>query len=241
MRYGILSDIHGNLEALETVIRACQEEGIKEYLCLGDIIGYGANPKECIKRVQGLNSICIAGNHDWAVSGKFDPMYFNEMAKEAVFWTQDQLSSEDFDYLNNLPLVFKNEDLILVHGTLEQPDLFDYLVDIGQAPVNFDRMDRIVCFVGHTHVPQSFIKTGEKIRCAKTLELTLNPQNKYIINVGSIGQPRDGDPRASFCVYDSDNGTVDIRRISYDLPLAQKKILEAGLPQFLAFRLALGR
>ena len=241
MRYGILSDIHGNFEALQAVTDLCKEEGVKDILCLGDIVGYGANPKECLDIIRELKAVCIAGNHDWAVSGKLDPVYFNPVAKEAVSWTQNQLSSEDMDFLNNLGLIFKNDDLILAHGTLNDPELFHYMIHMSDATETFHLMDRPICFVGHTHAPNIIIQTEDEARCDEPLKVNVDQQRKHIVNVGSVGQPRDGNPMATYGIYDTDTRVVEVKRAPYDVQAAQDKILKVGLPVSLAERLTVGR
>jgi len=241
MRYGILSDIHGNFEALQTVIGLYRDESVENFLCLGDIVGYGANPKECIDIIRELKAVCIAGNHDWAVSGKLDPVYFNPVAKEAVLWTQKQLSSEDIDFLNNLGLVFKNDDLILAHGTLSEPEFFRYTIHMSDAMKTFHLMDRPICFVGHSHAPNIFIQKDKEAQRENTLKIKVDPECKYIINVGSVGQPRDGNPMAAYGIYDTDTRIVEVKRASYDIKTAQEKILKVGLPASLAIRLTIGR
>ncbi len=241
MRYGIFSDIHGNLEALEAVITALKKDSVEMFLCGGDIVGYGANPNECIDRLIELKAVNIAGNHDWAVLGKLDVTYFNPIAKEAVVWTQKQLKTNKIKFLHELPLIFKNEDLIMVHSTLQDPESFDYLDDVEKAGEMFSLMDRRVCFVGHTHVPVILCQEFGSMRLADKLFITLASEGKYIINVGSVGQPRDGNPETMYCLFDSESQLTQIKRISYDVGSAQKKIKEAGLPQALAYRLSLGR
>ena len=240
MCYAIISDVHSNLEAFQEVIGYCQARGIKDFLCAGDLVGYGASPGECLKLVDDLNIRCVAGNHDWAASGRLDFEYFSLPAQRAVVWTQAQLSPAQKHSLNNLEPVSKREDCILVHGTLDHPQEFNYLMDTAQASDTFFLMDRTVCFVGHTHVPQILIKHKDFISYARSFELTLNPELKYIINVGSVGQPRDGNPKASFGIYDTQAQTISIKRIAYDIESAQKKILTAGLPEILARRLSMG-
>ena len=240
MRYGILSDIHSNLEALRAVLDLCNEEGIEDFLCLGDIVGYGANPKECLHIVRGLKMVYVAGNHDWAVSGRLNPMYFNPVAKEAVYWTQKQLSSEEIDFLKRLQLVFKNDDFILTHGTLSEPERFYYMMYLSQVIETFRLMDRNLCFIGHSHAPQIIIQQGEEGRPSDTLKIKVKPGYKYIINAGSVGQPRDGNPMAAYCIYDTDSRVIEIKRTPYDIKSAREKILKAGLPVSLAERLAVG-
>lgn len=242
MRYGIFSDVHGNLQALEAVLRAYRKERIDGYFFAGDVVGYGANPHECIQVINDLGAVCIAGNHDWAVIGKIDTWYFNSIAKEAVLWTKQKSSQQDFDFLNKLKLVEKSKDFILVHGTLQEPSYFHYLADERQAEVMFRLMDRDVCFVGHSHVPGVFIKNQKgQIRYFSSQEVKLEEGFRYIVNVGSVGQPRDNNPMAAYCIFDTEEKVVLIKRANYDVEEAQQRILSAGLPAFLASRLAQGR
>jgi predicted phosphodiesterase len=241
MRYAVLSDIHGNLEALRAVVAAGREEGARVFLCLGDIVGYGANPNECIDVVEEEKMICLAGNHDWAVLGKLDTTYFNTAAKAAVEWTQRILTEHSKEFLNQLQLTFKNEDVMAVHGTLNQPQEFIYMFDLSQSLDTFYLMDRPICFVGHTHVPRTFVRVGDKIGLLNEHEFTFEEGVKYIVNVGSVGQPRDGQPEAAYCMYDPDLNRVNIKRVPYDIKTAQEKIFHAGLPEILAQRLAVGQ
>jgi len=241
MRYAIISDIHGNLEALQAVIKECKDQGARAYFCIGDIVGYGANPIECIDIVRDLKALCVAGNHDWGVSGKLDIKYFNPFAKEAIFWTQKILSKGYINYLNNLKTIIKQEEFILVHGTLNKPKKFGYLNDINKAFDTFYLMDRNICFIGHTHIPQIMIKKGNNIFYSEEQSIKINPEYKYIINIGSVGQPRDGNPQASYCIYDPDLERVEIKRIDYDIKSVQNKIILAGLPSVLARRLTIGQ
>jgi len=240
MRYAILSDIHSNLEALKAVLDTCLENRIDQFLCVGDIVGYGADPKHCLETVCELNALHVAGNHDWAVSGKFDSSFFNEEGKAAIEWTQAHLAKDDFDWLSGLELIINNEDLVMVHGALHKPESFIYLDDISKAPDTFYLMEHAVCFIGHTHVPQIYILQGENIAYAPTTTMKIRKDAKYIINVGSVGQPRDGNPMASFGIFDTKIGVTEIKRVAYDIASAQKKILEAGLPEVLAKRLSVG-
>lgn len=241
MRYGIFSDIHGNLEALETVLAAYKKERIDHYFCVGDVVGYGANPHECIEAVRNLGAVCIAGNHDWAVVEKVDIEYFNPMARAAVLWTRKVAGRDDMAFLDRLKLIYKNDDFILVHGTLNEPAYFHYLVDSNQAELIFPLMDRNVCFVGHSHVAGVFVRKENKIEYSNISEIKIEEGCQYIVNAGSVGQPRDNNPAAVYCVYDTDEKVIQVKRVDYDVEAAQKRILEAGLPSFLAVRLAAGR
>lgn len=239
MKYGLISDIHGNLEALKKVLEILSEEGVDKYICLGDIVGYGANPRECIKEVKKLKAVCIAGNHDWAGIGETDIEFFNPYAKEAILWTQQELKKRDKDYLKSLPLAKVVDDFTIVHATLDEPEEWKYFYSTYHAHKNFQILTTPLCFVGHSHIPIIFL---EKDYCtySKTSELQLEEDYKYIVNIGSVGQPRDGDPRASFAIYDNEEKKVVIKRVDYDIKTAQEKILEAELPPILAERLAFG-
>ena len=242
MRWGIFSDIHSNLEALQAVIKAYKSEGIDEYLCLGDVVGYGANPAECIEATKDITQIIIAGNHDWAVAGLFSLEYFNDWAKQAVIWTQKKIDSAERNFLASLRLIYENEDFILVHGSLDQPGEFNYMTDSQRASQTFALMKKTICFLGHTHSADIFIQDKEgRIDYQREARLKLKEGYRYIVNVGSVGQPRDDNNKASLCIYDTAKGEVLIKRVSYDIKSAQEKIVVAGLPPFLAARLSMGR
>lgn len=242
MRYGIFSDIHANLEALEAVIEAYKNESIDQYLCVGDVIGYAVNPQQCIEKIKTLCRVSVAGNHDWAGVDLFSVDYFNPDAREAIFWSRRNIENMDRFFLESLKLVYKNEDLTLVHGTLEAPQDFNYMTDGYVAWETFRVLGTDICFVGHSHVAGMFIKdSSEGIHYREENSLDIKKENKYIINVGSVGQPRDGNPNAAYCIYDTDKKEVEIKRISYDFEVTRKKIIEVGLPRFLGDRLALGR
>jgi len=242
MRYGIFSDIHSNLEALDAVITAYKKESIDKYLCIGDAIGYAANPKECIEKIKKLAMITVAGNHDWAAVNMFSIEYFNPVAQEAILWTRRNLDDKSKNFLETLKLVYKNEDLTLAHGTLDNPQEFHYMTDGYIAEESFRLLDASVCFVAHTHVAGMFIKGEDNCVYYKEESSTdLKVRNKYIINVGSVGQPRDGNPQAAYCIYDTQKKQIQIKRASYDIETARDKIIKAGLPRFLGDRLLVGR
>jgi len=241
MRYGIFSDVHSNLEALEAVVEAYKKEKIDQYLCVGDIVGYAANPKECTLIVKSLVSQTVAGNHDWAAVGLFPVDYFNPHAKNAILWTGKQLTEKEKDFLKSLKLIYRNEYLTLVHGTLSEPQKFGYIEDLDGAQDNFWLQEAEVCFIGHTHVPGVFIKDSRgKIQYSRDDVIRVSRGCKHIVNVGSVGQPRDNNPRASYCIFDTNKKKIYIKRISYDIKQAQDKIFSAGLPLSLANRLEFG-
>ncbi len=241
MRYGIFADIHSNLEALEAVIKAYKKEAIDKYLCAGDIVGYAADPCACIEKIGSLSPAIVAGNHDWAAVGLFPEEYFNPMARQAISWTRSNLDDKAGDFLRSLKLVFRINDFVMVHGTPQKPEDFDYLSDGRIAEEAFGGMDANICFVAHTHVPAVYIKDAGKLPCyAAEDRVEIEAGNRYIVNVGSVGQPRDGDPRAAYCVYDTDKKSIQIKRVDYDVETARKKIISAGLPRRLGDRLLTG-
>jgi predicted phosphodiesterase len=242
MTYAVISDIHGNLEALLSVveyIESCKEK-IGKIICLGDIVGYGADPGECIRITREISDVILAGNHDFAVCELTDIEDFNMYAKEAVLWSRDALSEDEIIFLKGLPLKHEEKTTVFVHSSLHRPESWKYLLSPYDTHIDFRLLEKDVLFVGHTHVPIIFEDNGKNVNTLNSSELSLNSRNKYIVNPGSIGQPRDGDPRASFAVYDSDRTYLEIVRINYDIKKAQKKILDAGLPEILATRLGYG-
>ena len=262
-RYAILSDIHSNLEALYVVLDKCRELGITEYISLGDVVGYNANPVECISIVRQLNIVArVRGNHDdYTVRGDIAESGFNPNAKKAVAWTREQISEEDRLWLDEAD--YEKKFLIsctLVHATLDSPGNWGYILDQFHAEDNFSYQRTNICFCGHSHVPVAFVKKqltapGERpiemihawsgdvdddVTIPDMIVVPYLKKNKYLFNVGSIGQPRNGDPRASFAVWDTDQMTVTRFRLPYDIAVTQQKILDAGLPARLAERLAVG-
>jgi diadenosine tetraphosphatase ApaH/serine/threonine PP2A family protein phosphatase len=238
--FGLFGDIHGNLEALQIAVAEMQKAGVDEYLCLGDIVGYGADPEPCVQIVRELGALTIAGNHDHAVIGCLDITFFNQYAREAALWTRSHLSEESQRWLRGLSFVEHCEQFTLVHGSLQAPEIFNYVQHLKDAEYNFRILDRPLLFLGHSHQPLAFFNTTPM---TYTLEPTIHVEKevKSIVNVGSIGQPRDEDPRAAFALYDDATGQIEIRRVEYDVDRAAGKILEAGLPQALALRLTLGK
>lgn len=241
MRVAILSDIHGNLEALEAVIASCREEGVRAYCCAGDVIGYGADPQACIERLIDLKTLCVAGNHDWALLNKMDTSRFNPMAVAAIQWSREHLDKNAINWLNGLELIQNTDDFTLVHGSLNSPQYFKYIKDIEQALDTFFLMKMPLCFIGHTHRPQVLGQKGGTVHYYDEDRTDLENNVKYIVNVGSVGQPRDGDPQAAYCIYDPDLKRIEIKRVDYDIAQAQSKIISAGLPEQLAYRLAVGQ
>jgi predicted phosphodiesterase len=240
MRYAIVSDIHANFDAFEVVLADIDKSSIDRTVCLGDVVGYGAQPRECIAVLRERNILTIAGNHDYAAIGKTNINYFNPFAKEATLWTRKVCSEEDRAWLQSLSLVEYLDDLTMVHGTLYQPDLFDYILTTYDAYLSLQLLDAPVCFLGHSHVPINFI-WDEIISFNYDREIQMKQGVKMLVNVGSVGQPRDENPRAAYAVYDTELKRIEIRRLDYDVEAAAKKIRDAGLPAALGERLKVGR
>ena len=242
MRIAIISDIHSNLEALNAVLDYTKTEHIDEYICTGDIVGYGANPNECIDIVKELTNRIVAGNHDFGVCNLTDTSYFNNVAKKAIEWTKKEIKNENMDFLKSLPLIIEYKNMLFVHSAPSSPARWNYILSMFDAMNEFNFFENPLCFVGHSHQPVIFsINYDCEIGTSVENSITLNKKKRYIINSGSVGQPRDGNPKASFLIYDTDKKSITISRISYDIKKAQRKIIEVGLPSFLAERLEIGR
>ncbi len=243
MRHAIVADIHSNLTAFQAVLADLENNGGAEDIwCLGDVVGYGPEPKECIELLRQYRHLCIAGNHDWAAVGKIDIAYFNPEASQAVRWTAEQLSPEDVDYLQNLPLTIKQGDFTLAHGSPREP-IWEYVLSVQTANINFNYFDTKFCFVGHSHVPLIFDldQNGDSLIHQLPGELSLKQEEKrLIINCGGVGQPRDGDPRASYAIFDDEQGIIYHYRTDYDISTTQQKMQRAGLPSRLIDRLSYG-
>lgn len=243
MRYGILGDIHSNLCALESVLDALKREGVDVILSVGDIVGYGAAPSDCIALLRERSVRPVMGNHDAACLDLLDTNYFNNYARAAVDWTRATLNEEERTWLGALPLVQHLEHCSVAHGTLFRPELFDYIQNPTDADPSLEIMPLPVCFVGHTHVPVTLLRLRDNpTRTAYTIEdeIDVDEAARSLVNVGSVGQPRDEDPRAAYAVYDPQQGKVWIKRVEYDIAAEADRIHKAGLPGMLADRLFLG-
>jgi len=240
-KIAIFGDVHANLDALEVVLRDCREQGVTEYLCTGDVVGYNANPHECLEIVRSLGCPVVKGNHDHYVASQQNLDDFNPHAAAGVMWTREQLSDEELAYLNDLPFCVTKMGLTLVHSTMDHPENFGYVFDNQQAETNFIQQKTPLCFHGHTHCPMIYEKQMSGVFRIDPQDFKLSPGRKYFINVGSVGQPRDGDPRATYVIYDPMARTVVYRRLVYDISAAQARIRAAGLPDRLAERLAYGQ
>jgi predicted phosphodiesterase len=240
MRFAIFSDIHSNLEALEAVMADARRRRCTHFVCLGDVVGYNANPEECIALVRDLDCPVVKGNHDEQAALPLSSERFNELAERAIDWTRERLNENDRKWLRALPLQRQVHDFTIVHATLDTPGQWGYVFNNLDAVASFTYQRTAVCFFGHTHVPMVFVR-DESVRRETAEHIRIEPAKKYFINAGSVGQPRDGNWRAAYCIYDVENRFVELLRLKYDLATAQKKIAKAGLPRLLAERLAMGR
>jgi diadenosine tetraphosphatase ApaH/serine/threonine PP2A family protein phosphatase len=242
VRCAIIADIHANLAAFTAVLADVRRRGGVQILwCLGDIVGYGPDPCQCIELLRRYDHVCIVGNHDLAAVGKLDTSAFNTDAALACRWTARQLSPKDVDYLGNRPLIVREGDFTLAHGSPRNP-IWEYLLSGDSARENFTSFESPFCLVGHSHVPLVFGTsevTAHLIDFPADTDLLL-AKDRLIINPGSIGQPRDGDPRASYAIYDSEAGAITRYRVPYDISATQARMVRYGLPTHLITRLSLG-
>jgi predicted phosphodiesterase len=240
MRIAIFGDIHANLEALEVVLADARDQDCSAFICLGDVVGYNANPRECLEIVQSLKCPVVRGNHDDYASTDGSLESFNPLAEVAIQWTRNQLNRSEKVWLRALPLICELHGFMIVHATLEDPGGWGYVLNQLDAAASFSRQSTQLCFFGHTHTPRAYIKDSSVVGLPFD-QLILEPGKKYFVNVGSVGQPRDGDWRAAYAVFDQEKRMIRLRRLPYDLPKTQGKILESGLPPRLADRLAFGK
>jgi len=244
MLRALIADIHGNYPALESVLAYLDQQAITEIFCLGDIVGYAAQPVECVELIQKRRIPAVLGNHDAGMTGMLAMSWFNAYAQTALLWTMKQVSESVRDFLLGLPICYRDRGIGFAHGSWRDPERFSYLMEPEDTRGSFRKMreeEISLCFVAHTHRPGIFVDDGKSLAVCDDREIVLKKANLYIINVGSVGQPRDSDPRACCCIYNSISGLVQLVRLPYDVQAAQERILAAGLPSFLAARLAEGR
>lgn len=243
MRYAILSDIHSNLEALTAVLLKTSLLRTDRLLCLGDIVGYNANPNEVIDILKSEGAVCIKGNHDIVASGGREPDDFSPLAKEAILWTRQRLSAEGIEFLKRLPAEIEIEDFFIFHGSIHDTDR--YILDTQDVRDNFSMLGGLsgaprIGFFGHTHIRTAYSLYQGVLAIETSNKILIWDGKRYLINPGSVGQPRDRDPRASFCIYDTKERTVAFHRVEYDIRACGEKIIKAGLPPHLAERLEEG-
>ena len=240
MKYAIIADIHGNLEAFQVVLEDIRAQKADSVVCLGDVVGYNANPKECLQIVRDMNLPCVKGNHDEYCSSEDHLEGFNPHAADAVHWTRNQLNAEDKQWLRDLKYSRMVDNFTIVHATLDAPQRWGYVFDKLAAAASFPYQNTQLCFFGHTHVPVAFMR-DTVVRGGTYSKFKIDAAKKYFIHVGAVGQPRDNNPKCAYVIYDTTAQTIEIRRLDYDIAAAQAKIIAAGLPERLAERLAYGR
>ncbi|HTX19314.1 MAG TPA: metallophosphoesterase family protein [Bacteroidota bacterium] len=232
MKLAIISDIHGNLEGLMKALSIIDERRVDEIVCLGDVVGYGANPNECLDLVRKRCSVVIKGNHDEAALDPQGPHDFNPIAQRAIDWTGRTLSAANKVYLGERPMVWRSEGILFVHASPRMPELWNYIVSTDDALDALRAFEERICFIGHTHLPGIFSLAGRSRSVAK--------EERFLVNVGSVGQPRDGNPMLAFGIFDSDAWSYELVRSEYDIHKATEKIIAAGLPEELGYRLMYG-
>lgn len=243
MVVALISDVHGNLEALTAVMKDIKDSSAAEKIVfLGDAVGYGANPNEVLAIINCECDIKLMGNHDYSALGLLDVKDFNSYARDAIAYTTAVLDAAAIATLSSLRLTAETDDLQFVHATPDAPAAWNYCLSIHDAEGQFSSFKKRICFLGHSHKPIIYGHTfaGETY-AIRPEEVKLERESRYIVNVGSVGQPRDGDPRSCYALYDSDNDTLVYRRVAYDLATAQAKMAAANLPDFLIERLSSGK
>jgi predicted phosphodiesterase len=241
VRIAILSDVHGNLEALRAVIVDAEKAGATEMICLGDVVGYGADPQECLTLVRANCRVILRGNHDEEAARDRPLVGYNPVARAALEHTRKVLCDRSREFLHDLPLTHSSPHFSAVHSSLADPEEFDYVCDAESAFLHFEVQSDNLCFCGHTHVPCIWERTRHSLRVSPPHEFVPRRDRRCLVNVGSVGQPRDGNPDACYVLLEPESRRLSFRRIPYDLRQTQRKIRKAGLPEFLAIRLSIGR
>ena len=242
MKIAVVSDIHSNLEAVEAVRKDIDSIGVDAIYFVGDVVGYGPDPNACTAWVMENTELAVMGNHDIAALGKIDIDTFNPNAREAIVWNSEQMEDWAVDYISTLPMVMTRDGITIVHANPQDPEGWNYIFSLWDAEMNFSYFDTRFCFVGHSHQPvvvglnaegQASVLPGSSVKIEEGV--------RYLINVGSVGQPRDGNPDACFGLLDTEKGEFSFFRSAYDYTVTQGKMINAGLPEQLAERLAEGR
>jgi diadenosine tetraphosphatase ApaH/serine/threonine PP2A family protein phosphatase len=242
MIYGIFSDIHSNLAAFEAVLDSMSQQGVQRRICLGDLVGYGVEPNECVALTQKNADICLVGNHDSVAIRWESDAGFNPYAKHAIQWTQEHLSEDSLKYMKSLPYMHEENEICFVHASPMSPADWVYITDLEDALDAFDHFSGRYCFVGHTHSPIIVaMRDGAIPKIIENDVYTVESGERLLMNVGSVGQPRDRDPRACWCLFDTELQKARLIRVEYDVFKTQEKMRLAGSPQFLIERLGVGR
>lgn len=242
MRYGFFSDVHANLEALKVVVEDFKKEKLDKILFLGDAVGYGPDPNECSSIIEDVSEVGLMGNHDYAALGLIETNLFNPYAQKSMEWTKSILNEKSLKILSGFSMDHRFDQLYLVHSTPKEPQEWNYIFDLDDAEENFDFFNKQVCLIGHSHHP-AIIKKYKDKHCFLHEEPSIQVGDgyRYIVNIGSVGQPRDGSNKACYLIYDAKEKRAVLKRLPYDYRKTQAKMQKKGLPQFLIDRLALGR
>jgi predicted phosphodiesterase len=242
MRYGFFSDVHANIEALKACVLDFRSEKIDRLFFLGDAVGYGPNPDECVKLIDKISEISLMGNHDYAALGLMETEYFNQYAAQSVGWTKDSLSKKSVEIMTDFELTHQIDDILMVHSSPKDPENWHYILDMDDAEENFNYFQQKICLVGHTHRPYIVYKSGsDNAVLSRQTEEILQDDCRYLVNIGSVGQPRDGDPRSCYLIYDTETGRISLRRVQYNVRDTQNNMAKVGLPEYLIERLTTGR
>jgi len=244
MRLAFISDIHANFEALESVLADIEQQKVDEIICLGDIVGYGANPNECAEIVRKKSSTILLGNHDAAAVNLLATHHFNSHAKIAIEWTAGALKTDIRSFLLSLPLTITRDALTLVHSTPYEPNMWYYITSLEEAAFNFQYFETNVCLVGHTHIPIIIVLDKKKevyVHQATRVNVREMNGSRLLINVGSVGQPRDRNPQSCYAIFNTETGDFVYHRVTYDIEKAQAKMKKIKMPEFLITRLREGR
>ncbi len=242
MRLGIFSDVHSNIEALSRVVEQYRHLSIDRYVCLGDTVGYGASPNECCDLVRSLDPTAVLGNHDAAVSGRMDYNYYYEACRQALDYHASILTPENMAWLKSLPYEIREDNRGYCHGSPLNLEEFEYIFSVEQARACLPRYDELadVTFIGHSHLCKAFALSRDEVHAVIASRFEVRPGFKYIIGVGSVGQPRDYDPRASFTVFDTEAHVFEYHRVDYDIEASARKIFESNLERNFGNRLFIG-
>lgn len=242
MRLALISDIHANLEALEAVLADIGQQHIDKTCCLGDVIGYGSDPLPCLELVREYCDVTLLGNHEYAALGKVDAELLNVVAQASMAWTQEQLNDRAFSIIADFRMEVSDGPFRLVHGSPFEPEQWHYILTVPEADRAFHSFTERICFVGHSHLPMIFTECADGMHRRRLgHDFTPDRAERYIINIGSVGQPRDNDPRACYLIFDTDEWEATYRRIDYNLHLTQQKMQQAALPGMLIERLQTGK
>ncbi len=242
MRIAIISDVHSNIEALSEVVKVIEELRADRVVCLGDVVGYGASPNECCRIVKDLAEVTLLGNHDAAVAGRMDYSFYYDAARQALDWSASVLDDENLTWLKSLPYTYRIGDVGFCHGSPVDPKAYEYIFALEQARelVPFVQELPEVTFIGHSHLCKAFAIGGEEVNDVVAQKFGIRRGYKYIISVGSVGQPRDYDNRSCFVLYDTDARTVEYHRVEYDIEASAQRIMDADLAVNFGRRLFLG-